>query len=572
MKRNLASLILLLPFFVLACSDPRPSELDEAPDSVNHVSRFEITEMPDYATIAAQTVVATSRIPWSDTFWPFVNRGLALRWSPISPDFDTKLGFMSFWLDQRNLPAEKYWQLSPAEKYDFVYRLRWNVPVDQSKIEEELAPVAVIEESYDYAASLSDKRNVFVNLFNSYSRASNLKASAPLTFDSMLNWLKYNKMSNYKLLNEPDSGEGWGWMGYCHGWAAAALMADAPRHAVLAMINGQEILFSEGDIRGLLTKAWADYSPQSQILFLGRRCNENTHDEYGPIPADGDGRGLSGNLKNKDGKIRPFLVVDEYLTTNSARRVYQISFTDDDSLSFVAEEKGADAKLRYYLSADLNKIRSFVGEGRTDGMEALTQLNFYGCWDLNPASFHTVLLDYIGKRNTGIIMDRTRTGQVWNQPVQAAEFTVGELLDVADVEDKSFRYRAMGTEYLAQVTAKVFWSSEPSLPSFDYSDDFDASQIRTSSYRYTLEFDANKRLIGGEWGDFGSIDPKLVVPDFLFAFRQGAVPRDNASKAFDYSGIIGPLLNCSQASEGIETMHLNGKDIAFTRCALEAAN
>lgn len=556
----------------IGCSRSDTSRLQEAPDSANAVSLFDLKEMPDYATIAANTRVETTKQPWSDTYWPFVNRGLARRWFVVSPDYDTKLGFVSYWQDQKNLPLEKYSYLSPAEKYDFIYRLRWNIPVDQAAIDEELLTLAAREETYSAEASLQDKREVLSDLNKIFLNAGALAKSSPLSYESWKNWLNFNQNPNYKLLAEKDSGEDWGWMGYCHGWAAAAVMTDPPKHAVLASIKGQEMLFSEGDIRGLLTKAWADHSPLKDNLFLGRRCNLNTDDPNAAIPSGKDGRGLSGIMRGSDNKVRSFIVVDEYLTTSPERRVYQVLFIDKDQLSFVAEEKKPNKATSYYSSPDLTKIRAFVSEGKTDGLSSIGSLSFYGCWDVNPASFHTVLLEYIGKRNKGVVFDRTRTGQVWNQPIRSAEFTISELMNAADVEDKSFRYRAMGTEYLATVKARLFWSTEPGSPSFDYPDDFDAAHMASSTYFYTLEFDANKRLIGGEWGDFGSIRPEQPAPDFIYTYRDGSRPVDDLSRAFDYSGIIGPLLRCSQADENVETTMLNGSLVPFTRCALGAAN
>lgn len=65
------------------------------------------------------------------------------------------------------------------------------------------------------------------------------------------------------------------WMGLCHGWAAAAIMAPKPVKSVQAWgPEGSKIRFFPHDIRALTSLAWAngDYSSS----FVGTRCNRKT--------------------------------------------------------------------------------------------------------------------------------------------------------------------------------------------------------------------------------------------------------------------------------------------------------
>lgn len=138
-------------------------------------------------------------------------------------------------------------------------------------------------------------------------------------------------------------------------------------------------------------------------------------------------------------------------------------------------------------------------------------------------------LQKMGIEKQGFTIDRTRTGQVWNQPVYEANFTFGDLIPAAGAVDVAADHRAPGTKYLVQVTAEVKWTSEPTQPRMVYEPGFDKRYLITTRYEYTLEFDRAKRLIGGEWGNLETISPNMKAPDFIFGFKAGAKPEDNLS-------------------------------------------
>ena len=175
--------------------------------------------------------------------------------------------------------------------------------------------------------------------------------------------------------------------------------------------------------------------------------------------------------------------------------------------------------------------QAFAAVEREDdqALEDIQSLSFYGCWDVNPASFHTVLVKNIGEANLGLVMDRTRSGQVWNQPIHKVDFAIGALtpLDALPEADAAKYYRAPGTRFIAEVKADVYWASEPYQPRFSYMDDQggdrDRDHIQFSTFIYTLEFDADQRVIGGEWGTLASLDAP-ENPDFLFGYRQATLP------------------------------------------------
>ncbi|RYZ59002.1 MAG: hypothetical protein EOP07_05360 [Proteobacteria bacterium] len=571
MKNKTIAIGLLLA--LSACTDGSESGLKEAPDSRNTIGRFELNSMPSYEDIAATKQVFTKKLPWSDTYWPLTEAGMARRWGKIASN-PSDLGLSSFWQDQLDQINTKKLNvnLSPGEKYDILYRSRWQKTTDENLLKDEINALLEVEKSIKDASDVTAKRKVIADLFTTFGKSKTLKSWSPMAAEGWDRWLTYNKSSRYQYRDEKDSGEDWSWMGYCHGWAPAALMHDAPKHSVLVKIDDKEILFGEGDIRGLLTKAWADHSPDDDQYFLGRRCNENTAEAHGEIPMAGDTRGATGTYTSADGSVTTFTMMDEYLpgAAASGRRIYQIMV--NQSAAGYLIEKTASGKVSYFLSSDTQAMKSFVESGDTDALTAVKTVKFYGCWDVNPASFHTVLTEYLGKKNLGFVMDRTRTGQVWNQPVYGARFTVGPLEDAAAVDDALFRYRAPGTAFLSVVQAEVLWSSEPAKPSLDYAADFDQKRISSIKYTYTLEFDADHKLIGGEWGDLKATDTKLVIPDFLYAFREGSEPVDALASGFDFSGILKPIHACSQATTGIKSMTVDGKKVEYTECVIPRAN
>ncbi|MBC7658459.1 MAG: hypothetical protein H7249_01995 [Chitinophagaceae bacterium] len=560
----------------LACSEKgehqggHESSVKEAPDSANAVSLFQIKAMPTYEDILATKQVFTPRIPWSDTYWPLSQAGLARRWGAVSTEV-SPLGFSSYWRDELSSAGQAVVDphLSPAEKYDLLYRLRYQNTFDPAKIKADIAKLSTIELGFASTTTLLDRRQIVNNISDQFDRSPTLRAWSPMASDGWMRWLWYTKNSQYQFLNEEGSGDDWSWMGYCHGWAAASLMHNVPKHAVMVTIDNTSVLLGEGDIRGLLTKAWADHPPQT-MFFLGRRCNENTPYPSGTIPSStADNHGATGTYTDASGQTFTFTMMDEYLPGGAfnGRRIYQVEVDKIPGEQFLIENT-VPGGVQYYLSTEFALMKKFVETGAIDGLASVKAVKFYGCWDVNPASLQTLLTEYLGKKQLGFIMDRTRTGQVWNQPIYGARFNVGPLLDAGSTVDPLYRYRAIGTAYLSVVKTDVIWTTEPPAPSLTYPDNFDINHVATSRYTYTLEFDVNHQLIGGEWGDLNPPQKNLVTPDFLFAFKPGSEPLDALNYGFDYSGIIKPIYSCSQNSGPLKSIQVDGVAVDYTDCVV----
>ncbi len=65
-----------------------------------------------------------------------------------------------------------------------------------------------------------------------------------------------------------------GWMGSCHGWAAASMMMKEPKKKTQVTVEGKNILFYPSDVKGLATGLWAKGG--FPMKFIGGRCNLQT--------------------------------------------------------------------------------------------------------------------------------------------------------------------------------------------------------------------------------------------------------------------------------------------------------
>lgn len=114
------------------------------------------------------------------------------------------------------------------------------------------------------------------------------------------------------------------------------------------------------------------------------------------------------------------------------------------------------------------------------------------CRDLNAATMHLALEEFIGRRGEPIIVDIQPGHEVWNVPVTAYQYTYSNLRELR--REPNYPHAATGTVYLIDVNARLDYTalSQPQ---------YEAVGARSTqvSIRYTLELDANHYIIGGEW-------------------------------------------------------------------------
>ena len=120
------------------------------------------------------------------------------------------------------------------------------------------------------------------------------------------------------------------------------------------------------------------------------------------------------------------------------------------------------------------------------------------CDDVNAGALHVILTNEIGIRKRGFVVDIQRTKQVWNQPVYGYEMTeVGSAKST--FSDHAVRIKA--TILYGSELAKSMWSPVVGTSN---------NKIDSMKIEYTLELDANDKIVGGEW------ITKRAHPDFIW--------------------------------------------------------
>lgn len=138
------------------------------------------------------------------------------------------------------------------------------------------------------------------------------------------------------------------------------------------------------------------------------------------------------------------------------------------------------------------------------------------CRDVNPGSLHIVLANQIGLLKQGFVADVYRDIQVWNQPIFG--FTSRIVATSTDV----YASAAPGTASIATVETTIRYILEKGpdwerLPVAEYPD-----QVKERFLKYTLELDADGKIIGGEWveGERPDFLWKQEKPTFSGYFEQ----------------------------------------------------
>lgn len=425
-----------------------------------------------------------------------------------------------------------------------------------------------------YEKALKDYQSRTVSL------AAKMAPSMNMLSTGWENFLKYS--SSYD--------EDWSWMGHCHGWAPAALNEATPKHGVLVRRAGKEIFFTEGDIRGLLTKVYSDQSPQAR--FASTRCNSDklVKDRLGRV-ADGKlcmGEGLNKCTQTDEGEI-------VYIAAGQSQRgitVLSSKINDDKpKIAVWTGGRGEDAvQVAVYpdlatFSENTDNIRQRNYSGSQRGVLNIST----ACRDTNPMTLHLALKGLINDQKIGFVMDRTRTAQVWNQPVYKWEMTplqikkndaegtlapAGEPVAIGEVDDLFKDYRAKGTAFLVQMKVKLFYGVENG-PKLSYTAADDAVDVDTVFY--TLELDSQQNLIGGEWGliptSENANESSLAsgrsgtAPDFLWLIDQKEKPINGALN----HALINKIHACSLSTTDIQkyTWPIGGLQLDYTVCNLD---
>jgi len=487
-------------------------------------------------------------------------------------------------------PAEKYDFLTSREqvKDDFIARLakytakHRGTPAEKVllSLEDKLEKLGQYDDNYkalnqEYAKEANASAATFKPLLSEgLALNEEIKKLLPVTAHDWNLWLETFTWAH---------DEEWAWMGICNGWSPAALREAQPRHSVMAIRGGKKILLTEGDIRGLLSWVWGWQFPQ-QTLGAGVRCDAN---ESRTIVKDK--RIVDGRLCEGKGS-RPGRCV-------SANTIY---ISSDDTFAKVPGRRvtfGLDPQNR---SSHQATLKAFLGnafyEAEVTDLSSGTKRTLLiqltqACRDMNPGLFHAALVDLIGRRKLGFVVDADRFTQVWNQPVFGYELTylpvlkkngseasAGVPIQLAEVKDDPYAaFRSEKAEKIVQVRAKVIFGSENG-PFASYGTDGSKETHEEMVVDYTIELSREGQIVGGEWGLLpgtprvkalrASNSTAPVAPDFIWNYPENSQP---LGELVDYE-IVKKIHGCSTRSGATQSFDLRPhveQPLTYVECKLD---
>lgn len=191
----------------------------------------------------------------------------------------------------------------------------------------------------------------------------------------------------------------------------------------------------------------------------------------------------SVTMKAKDGRLLTFEKQDIY-----------------SLLSLYVHEQAPRISL---LASICHEAELGAGAGAYAFENEKQSLRARGCKKMDPATFHTVLTNQIGKLNEGFVMDRDYEGVISNNPVVAYESRLVEEPGANSKGPRTVRLRTV-----------VFLTSELAVNTSDQEDE--AYPYDIESYEYTLNLDAKGKIISGQWLASEDGEFNISIPDFLW--------------------------------------------------------
>ena len=434
---------------------------------------------------------ATNVTPWTDTYWPYYQDGINVRWQRYAA------------IDE----ASKWKGLSPAEKYDLAFN-GWK-PVDGFK---EMKPFNTTDCTFD--------QEYYDNLGPVATWTHKNKGLGRMTdgIDGDRDGVEdAEECAQVNDNGRKDFDGAETWWGICHAWAPAALMEEEP----LAPVERNGVVFEVSDIKAFLTQQW----DRSQSYMVGGRCEEDEleRDEHGRV-TNSDCRDLNAGswhviVTNFIGLNKKGMVIERttnYQVWNQPLFGYRITEQEEISLQKAHE--------LLKIEQESTGNGTFVYDVEEESMEAKAILAFVNDADLETLD-DDARLDARAAKN--IIAARSGAdGQIGTSDDVEIE-TLAELGDVKYVAEKAFgqllgyalangysQYKYLynlDAERFVKVSMVTDWITEQH-PSTERSDTIIDRYTNHDYYDYILELDAEGKIIGGEW--IG--DSILNHPDFVW--------------------------------------------------------
>jgi hypothetical protein len=149
------------------------------------------------------------------------------------------------------------------------------------------------------------------------------------------------------------------------------------------------------------------------------------------------------------------------------------------------------------------------------------------CEDVNPATFHLALANWIGKMRHTLVFDYTASYQVWNYPLykySSTETPISKeeaMRQVTGSPSATYRFNPRAVSFVQVVmvvtNAEALGQEilDPNAPN---------TQPVNRTYQYVLEIDGAGNVIGGEW----TTQSQANHPDFLWVAFEPVLGNGNS--------------------------------------------
>ncbi len=395
--------------------------------------------------------------------------------------------------------SDSYW---PKQRGAFSYRWR------QFQSENENPTMSVAERSEKF----------FVN-YHFYSKdelkhmtVDQIAMLSPMEkYDIFRGDYRYNLTKKY-LFGKGNGPDRLSWEGYCHAWAPAASHYAEPMPNLVVSDDGIPVSFGSGDVKALLIANYHEsmfpgvfsvFADKTKRAYIGGKgCPTNVNFLY-PTTKFKNGLEEMAEYGNTDGVLDSELEnkVREY--QEGLKRVLATN-PNSVTLPFNAKEIANDPNLPA-------KARAAASQPE--------------CMGVNAGTFHLVMANQLGIMHTGFELDKTRDGQIWNQPVRGFHSEIlGYEAPTAHSTANTEKVAIVKTDFEFAEDADYGWAFwYPTLTNlFKVDNDFLAEYahymkmlinigdetemktypydiIDTVHYQYKLDLDHDGKIIGGEW-------------------------------------------------------------------------
>lgn len=345
------------------------------------------------------------------------------------------------------------------------------------------------------------------------------------------------------------------WTGMCHGWSPASIAVPRPENAIqvkstLYHIDGKDyqydITFYPDEIKELATVLWANTSGwDSQSTWemndIDQASGKRGIDKWGE-------KGVIPMLGRRCNKSHP--------KRDKVGHVIGVQFFNPSDRLPLATEAEATA-----TSCDPNSEGCYKNViKRPTEEQKMKYLADNECDDLDPALFHLITVNHVGRKHHSMVLDVDYNAPVNNHPLSNYSYTyfdpkTGEtgtyensVRNVEDFNDDVLaRYRTHGVSQIVGVKMSVNVTNWRPLTQNDTDSELNDKLLK-KVFIYDLELDSSGNVIGGEWrGDmknrvtpFFGIRGKTNHPDFIWWPSDQVQPYTGGEGQWSLNGNVFP--------------------------------